>query len=156
GIFPKMYIGLTIRNKTPNKNIIKKNAKKSLIYPPNTKKQPKRIVVKGLELEKFSTPENTVNHNQKIKLTNDGRDLSSDIGNFLFREFGEKIGFFATLMKHLNINDARQYYIHSSWFSKEAFLSWQYLLNEQGGLLGGYPTGMYGYIFRLNTIPEFG
>jgi len=59
-------------------------------------------------------PETTLNYNRKIKWTNDGGDLSSDTGTFLFREFEEKIGFFATLMKHLNINDTRQYYVHSN------------------------------------------
>ncbi|HLR69588.1 MAG TPA: transposase [Virgibacillus sp.] len=59
-------------------------------------------------------PETTLDYNRKIKLTNDGGDLSSDTGSFLFREFEEKIGFFATLMKHLNINHTRQYYVHSN------------------------------------------
>ena len=59
-------------------------------------------------------PETTLNYNRKIKLTNDGGDLSSDTGNFLFREFEEKIGFFSTLMRHLKINDTRKYYVHSN------------------------------------------
>jgi len=58
--------------------------------------------------------ETALDYNRKIKLTNDGGDLSSDTSNFLFREFEEKISFFATLMKHININDTRQYYIHSN------------------------------------------
>src|SRR5699024_4553860 len=56
----------------------------------------------------------TLDYNQKIKLSNDGGDLSSDTGSFLFREFEEKIGFFSTLMKHLKINDTRKYYVHSN------------------------------------------
>jgi len=31
---------------------------------------------------------------RKIKLSNDGGDLSSDTGSFLLREFEEKTGFF--------------------------------------------------------------
>src|SRR5699024_11853010 len=100
-------MGYTFRIKTPAKNILKNTSKKSRIIHQNTKKQPNRLYVKRLELKKYSSPETTLNHNQKIKLTNDGRDLSSDIGNFLFREFGEKIGFFFKLMKYFNIYDTR-------------------------------------------------
>src|SRR5699024_11604181 len=59
-------------------------------------------------------PETTLDYNRKIKLSNDGGDLSSDTGSFLFREFEEKIDFFSTLMKHLKINDTRKYYVHSN------------------------------------------
>src|SRR5699024_10618248 len=59
-------------------------------------------------------PETALDYNRKIKLSNDGGDLSSDTGSFLFREFEEKTGFFSTLMKHLKINDTRKYYVHSN------------------------------------------
>lgn len=59
-------------------------------------------------------PETTLDYNRKIKLSNDGGDLSSDTGSFLFREFEEKIDFFSTLMKHLKINDTRKYYVYSN------------------------------------------
>src|SRR5699024_688787 len=55
----------------------------------------------------------TLDYNQKIKLSNDGGDLSSDTGSFLFREFEEKIGLFSTLMKHLDFKYTRKYYVHS-------------------------------------------
>lgn len=38
-------------------------------------------------------PQLTLDFNRKIKLSNDGGSLSSDTGEFLFREFDEKIGF---------------------------------------------------------------
>src|SRR5699024_2229724 len=59
-------------------------------------------------------PETTLDYNRKIKLSNDGGDLSSDTGSFLFREFEEKIDFFSTLMEHLKINDTRKYYVYSN------------------------------------------
>lgn len=59
-------------------------------------------------------PQITLNFNRKIKLSNDGGSLSSDTGEFLFREFDDKIGFFKTLMKHLKLKDNRQYYVHSN------------------------------------------
>src|SRR5699024_3529643 len=58
--------------------------------------------------------ETTLDYNRKIKLSNDGGDLSSDTGSFLFREFEEKIDFISTLMKHLKINDTRTYYVYSN------------------------------------------
>src|SRR5690625_6789872 len=59
-------------------------------------------------------PQITLNFNRKIKLSNDGGSLSSDTGEFLFREFDDKIGFFKTLMKHLKLKDNRQFYVHSN------------------------------------------
>jgi hypothetical protein len=56
----------------------------------------------------------TLNFNRKIKLSNDGGSLSSDTGEFLFREFDEKIGFSKTLVQHLELNDLRAYYFHSN------------------------------------------
>ncbi|WP_031539316.1 transposase, partial [Bacillus sp. MB2021] len=58
-------------------------------------------------------PQITLDFNRKIKLSNDGGDLSSDTGEFLFREFDEKIGFSKTLENHLRLNDSRAYYLHS-------------------------------------------
>src|SRR5690554_5975220 len=56
----------------------------------------------------------TLHFNRKIKLSNDGGSLSSDTGQFLFREFDEKIGFSKTLAKYLTLNDSRTYYLHSN------------------------------------------
>jgi hypothetical protein len=47
-------------------------------------------------------------------LLNDGGSLSSDTGEFLFREFDEKIDFSKTLGQHLKLNDSRTYYLHSN------------------------------------------
>ncbi|ESU31626.1 hypothetical protein G3A_15655, partial [Bacillus sp. 17376] len=59
-------------------------------------------------------PQFTLDFNHKIKLSNDGGELSSDTGEFLFREFDEKIGFSTTLAKFLNLEDKRRYYVHSN------------------------------------------
>ena len=56
----------------------------------------------------------TLDFNRKIKLSNDGGSLSSDTGEFLFREFDEKINFSKTLDQHLKLNDSRAYYLHSN------------------------------------------
>ena len=47
-------------------------------------------------------------------MSNDGGSLSSDTGEFLFREFDEKINFSKTLGQHLILNDSRAYYLHSN------------------------------------------
>jgi hypothetical protein len=47
-------------------------------------------------------------------LLNDGGSLSSDTGEFLFREFDEKIDFLKTLGQHVKLNDSRTYYLHSN------------------------------------------
>ncbi|KYD04502.1 hypothetical protein B4102_3269 [Heyndrickxia sporothermodurans] len=59
-------------------------------------------------------PQLTLDFNHKVKLSNDGGSLSSDTGEFIFREFDEKIGFSETLAKHLNLKDDRLYYFHSN------------------------------------------
>lgn len=59
-------------------------------------------------------PQTTLDFNRKIKLSNDGGDLSSDTGQFLFREFENKIGFFDTLERHLKLKDERQYAVYSN------------------------------------------
>ena len=59
-------------------------------------------------------PQLTLDFNRKIKLSNDGGELSSDTGKFLFREFDEKIGFSKTLAQYLNLKDNRRYYVHSN------------------------------------------
>lgn len=56
----------------------------------------------------------TLDFNRKIKLSNDGGSLSSDTGEFLFKEFDEKIGFSKTLDRYLKLNDSRAYYLHSN------------------------------------------
>jgi hypothetical protein len=47
-------------------------------------------------------PQITLDFNRQIKLFNNGGSLSSDTGEFLFRESDEKIGFYHTLAKHLS------------------------------------------------------
>jgi hypothetical protein len=59
-------------------------------------------------------PQITLGFNHKIKLSNDGGALSSDTGEFLFREFDEKIGFSETLAKHLMLSDSRKYFLYSN------------------------------------------
>src|SRR5690625_4927678 len=59
-------------------------------------------------------PQLTLDFNRQIKLSSDGGSLSSDTGEFIFREFDEKIGFSETLAKHLNLKDDRLYYVHSN------------------------------------------
>jgi len=56
----------------------------------------------------------TLNFNSRVKLTGNGGDLSSDTGEFLFREFDETIGFSQTLAEHLVLNDERHYRIHAN------------------------------------------
>ncbi|QQK74825.1 IS1380 family transposase [Salicibibacter cibarius] len=56
----------------------------------------------------------TLDFNRKMKLSNDGGALSSDTGEILFREFEEKLGFFRTLDKHLDLKDERLYHFHSN------------------------------------------
>lgn len=45
-------------------------------------------------------PQTTLHFNRQPKLSNDGGELSSDTGQFLFREFDEKFGFSRTIAKH--------------------------------------------------------
>ncbi|WP_040203110.1 IS1380 family transposase [Neobacillus jeddahensis] len=59
-------------------------------------------------------PQLPLNFNRQIKLSNDGGSLSSDTGEFIFREFDEKIGFSRTLAQHLNLKDSRAYFVHSN------------------------------------------
>jgi hypothetical protein len=59
-------------------------------------------------------PQITLDFNRQIKLSNDGGSLSSDTGEFIFREFDEKLGFSETLAKHLRLNDTRAYFLHSN------------------------------------------
>ena len=59
-------------------------------------------------------PQLTLDFNRQIKLSNDGGSLSSDTGEFIFREFDEKIGFSKTLARHLYLKDDRKYHVHSN------------------------------------------
>lgn len=58
-------------------------------------------------------PQLSLDFNRQIKLSNEGGSLSSDTGEFLFREFDEKLGFSKTIAKHLNLKDKRAYCLHS-------------------------------------------
>lgn len=59
-------------------------------------------------------PQTTLHFNRQLKLSNDGGELSSDTGKFLFREFDEKIGFSQTIAKHLHLKDERSFCIHQN------------------------------------------
>ena len=59
-------------------------------------------------------PQNTLQFNRSIKLSNDGGALSSDTGELIFREFDENLGFSQTIAKHLQLSDERSFYIHSN------------------------------------------
>lgn len=59
-------------------------------------------------------PQTTLHFNRQLKLSNDGGELSSDTGQFLFREFDEKIGFSQTIAKHLQLKDERSFCIHQN------------------------------------------
>lgn len=59
-------------------------------------------------------PQTTLHFNRQLKLSNDGGELSSDTGQFLFREFDEKIGFSQTIAKHLHLKDERSFCIHQN------------------------------------------
>lgn len=59
-------------------------------------------------------PQLTLDFNRQIKLSNDGGALSSDTGEFIFREFDEKMGFSKTLDKYLHLKDSRTYFVHSN------------------------------------------
>jgi hypothetical protein len=59
-------------------------------------------------------PQLTLNFNRQIKLSNDGGSFSSHTGEFIFREFDEKIGFSETLTKYLQLKDERLYFFHSN------------------------------------------
>ncbi|QQK74818.1 transposase [Salicibibacter cibarius] len=56
----------------------------------------------------------SIDFNRKVKISNDGGELSSDTGELLFLELDEKLGFFHTLDKHLHLKDERQYHFHSN------------------------------------------
>ena len=57
-------------------------------------------------------PQTTLHFNRQLKLSNDGGELSSDTGQFLFREFDEKIDFSQTIAKHLHLKDELSFCIH--------------------------------------------
>lgn len=59
-------------------------------------------------------PQLTLDFNRQIKLSNDGGSLSSDTGEFIFREFDEKIGFSKTLAEHLHVKNNKKYHVHSN------------------------------------------
>ncbi|WP_186301076.1 transposase, partial [Virgibacillus sp. SK37] len=59
-------------------------------------------------------PQLTLDFNRQIKLSNDGGSLSSDTGEFIFKEFDRKIGFLKTIAEYLHLNDERKYHYHSN------------------------------------------
>ncbi len=59
-------------------------------------------------------PQNSLQFNRSIRLSYDGGDLSSDTGQFIFREFDEKIGFSKTIAKHVDLQDERVHWIHDN------------------------------------------
>ena len=50
-------------------------------------------------------PQITLNFNRKIKLSNDGGLLSPDTGEFLFREFDEKLVFSFQIIFQLRLSN---------------------------------------------------
>lgn len=52
--------------------------------------------------------------NRKLKLSNEGDELSSDTGQLLFRQFDDKIGFSKKIFEHLQLKDERIYCVHSN------------------------------------------
>ncbi len=59
-------------------------------------------------------PQMTLQFNRKLKLSNEGDELSSDTGQLLFREFDDKIGFTKTIFEHLQLKDERSFCIHQN------------------------------------------
>src|SRR5699024_9361566 len=59
-------------------------------------------------------PQLTLDFNHQIKLSNNGGSLSSDTGEFIFKEFDEKIGFSRTISEYLHVKDTRKYHVHSN------------------------------------------
>lgn len=59
-------------------------------------------------------PQMTLQFNRKLKLSNEGDELSSDTGQLLFREFDDKIGFSKTIFEHLQLKDERTFCVHSN------------------------------------------
>src|SRR5690625_4962209 len=84
------------------------------------KKEPVSVRVKSSQIttERIlimtALTQNTLNYNKQIKLSDDGGSLSSDSGQFISREFDEKLGFSKTIDKYLTLNDDRLYYKHSN------------------------------------------
>ncbi|GGE43086.1 hypothetical protein GCM10011391_22380 [Pullulanibacillus camelliae] len=61
-----------------------------------------------------SLPQITLDFTRRIKLSNDRGSLSSDTGEFLFREFDEKVGFSQPLIQYLKLKDERRYFAHAN------------------------------------------
>lgn len=59
-------------------------------------------------------PQMSLQFNRKLKLSNEGDELSSDTGQLLYREFDEKIGFSKTIFEHLQLKDERSFCIHQN------------------------------------------
>lgn len=59
-------------------------------------------------------PQMSLQFNRKLKISNEGDELSSDTGQLLFREFDEKIGFAKTIFEHLQLKDERSFCIHQN------------------------------------------
>ncbi|GGE37512.1 hypothetical protein GCM10011391_15500 [Pullulanibacillus camelliae] len=58
-------------------------------------------------------PQITLNFTRQMKLSNDGESLSSNTGEFIFREFDGKVGFSQPLIQYLKLKDERRYFVHS-------------------------------------------
>lgn len=59
-------------------------------------------------------PQMTLQFNRKLKISNEGDELSSDTGQFLFREFDEKLGFTKTIFEYLQLKDERSFHVHQN------------------------------------------
>ncbi|MEC0259339.1 IS1380 family transposase [Paenibacillus lautus] len=65
----------------------------------------------------------TLDFNRKIKLSNNGGELSSDGGQLIFKEFDDKIGFSKTFDRHLVLNDSRRspFYSNAKLFRQKIY-----------------------------------
>lgn len=59
-------------------------------------------------------PQMTLQFNRKLKISNEGDELSSDTRQFLFREFDEKLGFTKTIFEYLQLKDERSFHAHQN------------------------------------------
>jgi hypothetical protein len=76
--------------------------------------------------------EKSLNFNSKIKINFEGRNLTSDAGLILYKEFDEKIGFTKTIKENLYIEDSSA----NGRFHKNEDIAIQRIYQK----IGGYNT----------------
>ncbi len=87
--------------------------------------------------------ENYLLFNSKISISNNGRNLSTDSGLILAKEFMHKINFIKVLKEKLTIKDSRLYYKHNNYSIIEQLLF---------QLIAGYKTDSSADILSKNSI----